>query len=546
MKKELQKQFEALVRERMSEFYAKAYTAAGNREEAETLTEDALVWAAGKFNGLANKARVIDLISERIGKGAHGGFETADENAIFMRAMEKVRTNNRKTTVFKGICTGVLALAVVIGVIVFALPKEEDSPLDTDGEQIEDILMNGTDVIEGDVGNLTLANYHNISDALNERTRGIDDDDIHSKLERHLATLIAPDGVKYMAFTHIPEEKVNENNMVTLYRMEKDGWKPLGTCEAQMNFGTSSKAGDYFYPSRIYMIADAKSNVYLFAILDESIVVYRYDTETGVFAKQNASLPIRYKPMVDYTFSIDHDTEKGMVYVGYCDQYKISFAYYDIAKDAFISLDYAKKRGQSQTHKMFCVKDGVLHLVEQNYSVNNSNLLYSRIEADGTVSKKTIFETKGWDISEVLLNRGRGQGGIAVDENGVVHILATRWDDLKANLVHYRITEDLTVEKETLPRLYYAGSDDYKAICGGLFRDENGDICYIEVYRSGELQNVFAVGKLVENIGDAPECIDVFEIPKNITHGFMRVQGKTVVFYANDDIYYFELKGMGG
>ncbi|MBQ8497994.1 MAG: hypothetical protein IJ489_11150 [Clostridia bacterium] len=551
MRKEHQKEFEMLIREHIGEFYAKAYAVKRNRAEAEILTEDAIVWGASKFSGLANKARVIDLIAEHIGNGEYEGVEPTDMETILSRAMESVRKKGKKKVFITGICTGVLMLAVGIGWVVAALPKNEGPPSETqsDEEQSVEIVMDDTGVIKGDQKNMELANYHNISKALNENTKAFDNDDVHSKLERHIATVTAPDGTKYMAFTHITEEKKNENNIVTLYRMETDGWRAIGTCEAQMNFGTSIQSGDFFYPSRIDMIADEKSNIYLFALVNQSVVVYRYDCGTGVLAKQNASLFIRYKPMIGYTFSIDYDAEKGLVYVGYCDQYKISFAYYDIAKNEFVSLDFAKKLGQSQSHKMFCVSGGVIHLVE---STGNGNLLYYRIEGDGTVQKKTLFEKGGLAhenalYSEDIVDRGRGRGGIAVDKNGAVHIIATHWENTSSvQLVHYRITEDMNAEKETLPKLYYAESDEYRAVCGGIFTNENGDIYYLEVYRTNALQNVFAFGKLGEVFGDAPECIDVFEISQNITIGFMRVNEKTVVFFSENDIYYFELKGVGG
>ena len=71
MKKELLKQFETIVRGHIGEFYARAYAVKGNRAEAEALTVDAIVWGASKFSGLANKERVVDLISARIGDGSH-------------------------------------------------------------------------------------------------------------------------------------------------------------------------------------------------------------------------------------------------------------------------------------------------------------------------------------------------------------------------------------------------------------------------------------------------------------------------------------------
>ena len=555
MKKELQTQFEALVRERMSEFYAKAYMVAGNREEAESLTEDALVWAEGKFKGLANKARVIDLISERIGKGEHGGFETADEDAIFMRAMARVRSKGNIRKLIGGVC-GIVMTAVVLAFAIPQIPFDALIPTEatttateTDSEGkvilpvIGEVKMDKTQTVKGDNGVITLENYHNISKNIGIKTVLEDGmSDGGKKIDRYIATVTAPDGTAYAAFTDIIITTESANNKFTLYRMEKDGWKAVGEGESASSYRLSSYLESYD-SSNIYMEADDESNIYVFVLLDGCVVVYRYDRKTGEFTKSEAALPCM-GPMMYYTFSVDYDPtvgEKGAICVGYTEKYKIGFAYYDIAEDTFVNI--VEPLGKSdELKRFFRVKDGVIHLISQGNGVVNR---YYRIEADGTISKILTLGSDGDRIW--VFNAGSGCGGLVVDENGVCHILATVYERDYSYILRYKISPDGTMTQERLPKLYYQNSPDHKSMCIGVFSDDSGNIYYAELYHSyGVADNVCAIGKLSENIGEAPVCMDVLEIPNNITFDFGRnIQNSTVVFFSKDDIFYFTVKGLG-
>ena len=69
----------------------------------------------------------------------------------------------------------------------------------------------------------------------------------------------------------------------------------------------------------------------------------------------------------------------------------------------------------------------------------------------------------------------------------------------------------------------------------------------MEFYSASGVGNLFSIGRLGEKIGEAPTCIDIVELPENVnTHSFIRITGSTVVFFVEDDLYYGNLKGIGG
>ena len=561
MKKELLKQFETIVRGHIGEFYARAYAVKGDRAEAEALTVDTIVWGASKFSGLANKERVIDLILERIGNGSHEGVEFANEEHIISRAMERIRAKGKLKNLVLGVCSFVMVLAILV-ISIPRLPiddliptgsSETTTQTDAEGNIVQPVIgavtMKKTDVIKGDNEKITLENYHNLSEALDKTTICFDGYDARSKLDRYTATATAPDGTAYLTFVDIPKTKTEENNTATLYRMEKDGWKALGSFEVQVNYSTNALMGSSYQSSRIYMETDGDSNVYIFFMLDKSVCIYRYDAKTGELAKSEASIYTGYKPMGGFTFKTFYDAsvgEKGVIYIGSVNLFRVNFSYYDIAADTIVPI--AKNVGNSSSNgRIFCVADGVIHMAEQvNYGI-----CYYRIDSEGKVKKKVLSEGELYGSSEDVVFKGSGAGGIAVDENGTVHVLATYAnpdDSGSREIVHYVIYEDMHFEREALPKLYYTDVTTYRPACGGLIRDENGDICYVEIYGDYESAgNVFAVGRLGEKFGDAPVCVDVAEMTENVNAvSFLRITGDTVVFFAENDLYYFRLEGIGG
>ena len=112
-------------------------------------------------------------------------------------------------------------------------------------------------------------------------------------------------------------------------------------------------------------------------------------------------------------------------------------------------------------------------------------------------------------------------------------------------MVCYTINPDLTFEKEILSKLYYTTTDSYVPWGMGVFNDEDGNVCYIEKYKSytSDRMNVLAIGRISED--DSVTCIDVIELPNGITRGGSYLMNNIITFYSDNDIYYFEIEGLG-
>ena len=548
MKKELLKQFETIVRGHIGEFYARAYAVKGNRAEAEALTVDTIVWGASKFSGLANKERVVDLIVARIGDGSHEGMEFTNEENMISRTMERIRSKGKLKSLILGVCSCVLVLAI-LGVSIPRLPiddliptgtSETTTQTDAGGNVIQPVIgsvtMKNTKTIQGDNKIVSLENYHNLSKALQKNTTPKQQrSDIYTEIERYAASVTAPDGTVYIAFNNINDEKTGDITF-DLYRMETEGWNKVAEGESQVMHHDGSYSN--YFASRIYLVADKESNIYVLVLLNDAVTVYRYDCKMGKFAKSDSVLSST-APSNYTVFSVYYDEnygECGGIYVGYTQNRKYYFSCYDIAKDEYVNI--AEKICSSDGQMMFCVNDSVIHMVVQT----TSNLKYYRIKSDGTYQSKTLFSGSLYAENEYIFNRNCGSGGIATDKNGVVHIVATH---NAPQVVCYTINSDLTFEKEFLSKLYYTTTDSYVPLGMGVFNDEDGNVCYIEKYKSytSDRMNVLAIGRM--NDDGSVTCVDVLELPDGITRGGSRLMNNIITFYSDNDIYYFEIKGLG-
>ena len=511
------------------------------------------LWIAKKYKGLANKDRALDLFYERLTSQSVKKFERAgDVKTAISDAFACFRRNRKRKSILSLCLLTVVLLAAIYPLarycIVPALNSDENpsytTQTDAEGNVIQPVIgsvtMKKTKILKSDDEKITLENYPNLSGLLTEKStiKALH----HNKnlVERFCDSVIAPDGTAYMVYNSIKTEDEN-NTVITLYRMEESGWKALGSGEAQSNYGNIY--GNYLH-SRVYLTADRDSNIYIFVLLDQCVTVYRYDCKTGNLTKSDSTLPC-IKPLSQISFSIYNDTSSGTnrIYIGYKNSHLFSFAYYDTEKDEFISI--ANKIGNSIDDSIvFCVKNGNIYVVTQGIVSSKTILDYYCIESDGTVTKTRLFTSEvSWDTdSEHIGGKGFGQGGIAIDETGTVHILATHWNggvnrELDTYLVHYTIDINGNIVKKELPQHYYENSG-YHSVCGGFFVGENSNIYYIESYAGAE--NVIAVCELDISSCGKSRYIDVIELPENIDD-YLRINKNSVVFYSDSDhVFYFE------
>ncbi len=554
MKKSLVKEYEALLRPHVSELYARAYSVKGNRAGAEALTVEAIVWGASKFSGLAKKERIIELISSHIGDGTHIPAEVTDEKVLISRAMKRINEKGKLKTLILGVGSCVLA-AAILAVSIPNLPYDEWFPeetttqTDAEGNLVQPVIgavtMKNTKTIQGDNNIVSLENYHNLSKTLKKNTApDMIHTDIYTEIERYAASVTAPDGTAYMVFNNITHEDTG-NITFDLYCMETDGWNKVAEGEAQVMH--SASAYQNYFASRIYLVADKDSNIYVFVLWDNAVTFYCYDCKTGKFTKSDSVLSSA-APSKDTVFSVYYDEnygECGGIYVVYAQNRKYHFSCYDIAKDEYASIA-EKVRSSTDCKMMFCVNDSVIHMVVQEIYT----LKYYRIEVDGTYQSKTLYAGSLYGEAEYVFNRNSGAGGITLDKNGNVHIIATHRDartnaSKRYELVHYKINSDVTFEKESLSKLYYATSNSYDPMGMGVFTDDDGNVCYIEKYKpyGVDSMNVFAIGQI--NDDGSVTCVDVLELPNGITYGGSRLMNNIITFYSDNDIYYFEIEGLG-
>ena len=553
MKKALRQEFYEQMHTILPDLYQKAYALKGNKIEAEMLTENILLRGAKQFSALANKARFRDILLQKIETGTHMDLEATDLDALAARVMEKIEKKDNIKKMVWGVCAGVLSVGIFVTVIIpnfpSNIPDEQTTPeattaTDVNGEIINptlpvigEVTMKDTKTIKGDNKAIFFENYHNLSKALNKNTHfSATETDVYSQIERYCSATIAPNGTAYLAFNNI--SNTNGNNMFTLYHMTSNGWESVAEGESQADYSEGAYGASY-YASRIYLVSDKDSKVYVFTLLNDEVTVYKYDPLKGELKKSLAVLPCK-SPTYTLTYSVYYDAEfgeKGGIYVGYSRNNKYHFACYDIANDVYISI--AENIGtMAENRMMFCVENSIIHMVTQS----NGSLYYYHIDQGGYAEKQTLFNRNA-NKSEYIVNRNSGAGGVAVDENGDIHIIATCEDygNSTYSVVHYKVSFDGIVEKETLPKLYYVDTDGYKPMCVGVFA-ANEKIYYIEKYKAmNTATNIFSIGLISETIGEDVVCLDVIETPNGIGRAGARVMNDIVIFYSNDDIYYYSI-----
>ena len=543
MKKELLTQFETIVRGHIGEFYARAYAVKGDRAEAEALTVDAIVWGASKFSGLANKERVIDLISARIGDGAYTETETTNENALWARTAEKIRSRNRTPVILTAVVSFILLLGIGIGVAIGLLPDQPEPPSGTDGKIVVNVTeMDDTKTVKGDSGIAELLNYHTISTRLGKKAKPDTMQDRMDYVGRMASAIIAPDGTQYVAYHNIETED-GSNTTFTLYRAEQDGWKALGIQSVSTALPVYNGYPD-FHQAWIYLVADEDSNIYTVTVLDEEIVIYRYKADEESFTLVKTGASYRMNTMWHYlTIRFDSNYgDKGAIYISAVHDSLVELYRYDIASSQTVPFSEKITAGGA-TQVVFDVKDDIVYMVA-DYGTSPQKLTYICSNEDEIISRKDISVTTNSILAtaESIKNRNSGSGGIAVDEAGTVHILTTRKDNTvitnaRYSIMHYQITSDGTMTKTEMEGLYF--KDGYDPTCAGVFEGIDGNIYLIETYKDYAVENFFAIGKLNTQTGNF-EYYDSFELPDDLSLNRVKIMNNTFLFYTNEDtICYF-------
>ncbi len=533
MKKELFNQFEALIRGHIGEFYAKAYSVKGNRAEAEDLTEDVIVWGASKFSGLANKERVIDLISGRIGNGTYTGTETTDEKALWARIAEKIRSRKRIPVIWTTVVAFVLLLGIGIGVAI-RLSEDEPNPGMSGGVIIDDGI-----IVEGDNINFQLNNYHNLTSALGAKAKFKEFVDRMKFVDYFAAAITAPDGNIYAVHQNFEEETGN-NTTFTLYRANKDGWESVGAGNISSVFVDDSYGGE-FAPSYIYIMADSSSNIYVFCMLDEEIVAYKFDPKKNTL--ETFSLDIPFEKALKNKFWIYYDKSYGeddTVYIACLNGGEMTLYSYDIKSGSTV-LFTEKFNVGSGADIVLTAKNDIIYMVTQN-GLSGWVVNYYSICRNQKPSKFELSQSDNWVTGEVehISNKNFGSGGILIDGNNNVHVLTT-YKSSKTRYIKQYVFDSIGnfVGEYNLSPLQFEDGG-YFTECASVFTGKDGKLYYIEIYKG--LNNCISIGMLDEMDYSKSIYISSFELLENIDLGRIRQNNFDFLFYgADEQIYYFSL-----
>ena len=542
MKKTYLQKFQELIREDISYFYECAWTVKGNRPEAERLVESAVMYGARRFPRLKNKALVSDLILLKIGKGTFAEIEKTDCPALYERVMAKVRSAEKTKALIASVCT--LALVLLVGFGVYAALNPEKSPPPPEVPQEGFVIMDNTKNLVGDLGVAELVNYHSISTVLNKKAKPITFQDRMDYVGRMAAAVTAPSGTQYVAY-HNLETEDGANTTFTLYRAAKEGWEEIGTREVSCVLWkyTFPWTQEDFYQAWIALVTDADSNAYAITTLNGELVVYRYDCKENTFEIKNARAPYQLDHQQQY-MNARYDAgygEQGAIYVSVVHCGVIRVYRYDIAADVFTPFAEEIDTKDTATQVVFDVKDDVVYLVsDQGFSPKK--FVYYRISETEILSSQTIYTSGSNPLEnggEDIKNRNVGSGGIAVDENGNVHVLSTKspsiWGEPIYTIQYYRITPDGEVTKTSVDRLYFANA--YEPTCACVFEGKDGEIYFMETYSL--MENFISIGKLNPETGTF-EYYDGFDLPDNLSLDRVRVMNNTFLFYTSQDtVCYF-------
>ena len=331
-----------------------------------------------------------------------------------------------------------------------------------------------------------------------------------------------------------------------MYKATEEGWNAIGKGDISSVFTNDAYGGEYT-PSCIHIMSDSSSNIYVFCMLDEKIVVYKFDSETNIFEK--SLLDISFEEALGNKFWIYYDKTygaNGTVYIACLNSGLMTLYSYDVLTNS-MEL-YAKAfnvgRGVNNTDIVFTAKDDAVCMVTQN-SLSGWVLNYYSVRRNQEPIKTELFRANSFVSSaiECVANKNFGSGGIAIDKNGLVHIVTTykaSGINRGSSLKHYVIdSSGNVIEKCDLPILKFEDGG-YLAECAGVFVGKDGNLYYIEIYKG--LNNFISIGMLNETDYTQSIYIDSFELPNNIDLGRIRQNNFDFLFYSEEEqIYYFSL-----
>ncbi len=502
--------FEAFIQKHAQTVYRTAYAAKGEQSGAEKLAEDAMLLGAKRYGDLMNKERALDIMLEKIGAGTAEDFEPTDLTALCERVMARAYVWHARKTFFLRILTGMLAVALCVGI---ALPLLPNVALPTTKEALQ---MKNAAVIKGESGNTELLNYQQISKACAFHQENFNKIFTLAGADRIVAAVTAPDGTPYAAMNNL-ETLDGSNTTFTLYRGNEKSWEAVGTAEIGAVRETfPGTDGTLFKCSELYVYADKDSNAYVFLRVDAEVRIWRYDSETGAF-EQKQTVPFAeldtYHTM-EARFDPD-EGEKGTAYFSCNFKGNVKLYRYDTATDT-LSLMTDDLKIPTNTNFIFCVKNGTVYGVTE---VNSDVYIY-RILADGTVKSK-----------ELPVAREKF-GYIEIDGESNVHMLTT-------NFKHYIVKPDMSFSAANVERFYYRDTD-YIRVTMGAYIGKDGKFYYLENYIEREESEAcfVAIGRLDGDDPARAELVDSLYLLDNVLMSYYFKNGKDITFIAAESYPY--------
>ena len=523
--------------EHQSMIYGKALSHSnGDMELANQRIAYAVEQTAKSYPSMRNRDKAMDMVFQKLSESPKKHYKLkADETAdIVEEILDYTQKKKKLVRIFSGIGVGVSVLLVICIVIVQIIGGQHDDA--------GILIMQDTEWLEGDSGTLSLVNYHIVSKRLEENARYQGATDAKTFLDRIADTITAPNGKTYLVYPNLSNEENGENITFSLYQMTEVDWIEIGKGNLSSSVEIYNEStGEYWYhASSMHLIADMDSNIYVFAVLDGNIVVYKYDATTKYFEKTEAIYSA--DAMQNYKFSIYYDAqygEKGTVYIGFADYVVAYFVSYDIATDSFLIFCDSLYPNVPVGYVDFSAKDDTIYLLIDGYS-STRNLTYCCIKRGGEFIVKPTLLNSASDIMNDIEPIPINTGGAAIEclEDGSVQVISTHksYRNMENNyLVHYKINSDGTFERNILSPLFFKGSG-YFPLCVGVF-SKNNALYYVEMYE--DKSNFFAIGK-IENDGTV-SCVDSFELLNEIELYGMRVHDQIIIFNADEDIGYFQI-----